>query len=147
MSYLKELLNKRNSIRRYSDKSIDTKLIDELLWAGYGQAKLGRTVPSAGACYPLKLHAIKKEEGFSYFNAPVCIIITVDYERITKRYGRRGYRYAHIEAGHVAQNITLRAIELGLGTVMIGAFRDGRVKKLLKTEYDPLYIIPVGKEV
>lgn len=117
-----------------------------LFWAGYGEAKLGRTVPSAGACYPLRLHSLERGEGINYFDAPNYIVITVDYDKITKRYGERGKRYALLEAGHVAQNIVLQAIELGLATVMIGAFRDGKIKRILETDNDPLYIIPVGKE-
>lgn len=77
--------------------------------------------------------------------APIDIIIAADYGRTTGHYGQRGMRYVHMEAGHVGQNISLQAIALGLGTVMIGAFEDRQVKEVLGIEEEPLYIIPVGK--
>jgi SagB-type dehydrogenase family enzyme len=47
--------------------------------------------------------------------APVIFVITAEYERITRKYGERGVRYAHIEVGHVGQNIFLQAGAVGLG--------------------------------
>ncbi len=79
--------------------------------------------------------------------APADIIITAVYEQTTGRYGQRGLRYVHMEAGHVGQNISLQAVSLGLGTVMVGAFNDAMVKEImvLQKNEEPLYIIPLGK--
>ena len=81
--------------------------------------------------------------------APLDIVITAIYERTTGRYGDRGIRYVHMEAGHAAQNIYLQAVALNLGTVVIGAFYDNPVKEILELADDetPLYIIPVGRMV
>lgn len=78
--------------------------------------------------------------------APISIVTTVEYSRITSRYGQRGIRYAHTEVGHVGENIYLQAEALGIGTVAIGAFSDGMVSKCLSLpkEHEPLYIMPVG---
>ena len=77
--------------------------------------------------------------------APISFIVTAIYERTTGRYGERGIRYVHIEVGHVGQNIYLQAETLGLGTVVIGAFYDDKVKNAFDIAEEPLYIIPVGK--
>ena len=79
--------------------------------------------------------------------APVSIVITSVYERVTQRYGDRGEIYAHIEVGHVAQNIYLQVESLGLGTVIIGAFEDEEFKQILNLEEgeEPLVILPVGR--
>ncbi len=79
--------------------------------------------------------------------APVVIVITAVYERTTGHYGQRGIRYVHMEAGHVGQNISLQAVSLGFGTVMVGAFHDDKVKEVLSLHRneEPLYIIPVGR--
>ena len=145
-SGLEELLKKRNSVRKYQSVPVSKDDLDKLLWAGYGKTPIGRTVPSAGACYPLKLYLVEKSDNFNYFDAPNYIVIAADYSRITKRYGDRGYRYTYMEAGHVAQNITLKAIELDLATVMVGAFNDKKIKGQLNINEEPIYIIPVGKE-
>ncbi len=77
--------------------------------------------------------------------APASIVIAADYERTCGRYGQRGTRYVHMEAGHAGQNISLEAVALNLGTVMVGAFDDKSVKEILVIEEEPLYIIPTGK--
>jgi len=78
--------------------------------------------------------------------APLNIVIAAVYERTTVRYGERGTRYVHMEVGHAGQNIYLQATALGLGTVVVGAFEDVEVQKILRLPEDhkPLYIIPVG---
>jgi SagB-type dehydrogenase family enzyme len=76
------------------------------------------------------------------------IIIAAVYDRTTKKYGERGVRYVHMEAGHAAQNIYLQASALDLGMVTIGAFSDDRVKEIVGMSEDesPLYVIPVGRK-
>ena len=77
----------------------------------------------------------------------VSIVFTAIYERTTQQYGDRGIRYVHMEVGHAAQNVYLQAVALGLGTVVIGAFRDDQVSEILKLSKNeqPLYIMPVGR--
>ncbi len=175
---LEEALNKRRSIRDFSETGLELDKISQLLWAGQGitQKISGyRTSPSAGALYPLDLFLIKEDGAYHYqpvghrlerlirddirkelskscldqsfvSEAPVSIIITAVYERTTVKYGERGIRYVHMEAGHSCQNILLQATALGLGAVPVGAFYDDSIKKLLDlpTYYTVLYVIPVG---
>ncbi|MCM8772129.1 MAG: SagB/ThcOx family dehydrogenase [Candidatus Omnitrophica bacterium] len=79
-------------------------------------------------------------------NAPIVIVIAGVFERTTSRYGKRGERYVFMEVGHVGQNIHLQAESLGLGTVMIGAFEDEKVKKVLGINEDVFYLCPVGRK-
>ncbi|MHC1728291.1 MAG: SagB/ThcOx family dehydrogenase [Syntrophobacteraceae bacterium] len=80
-------------------------------------------------------------------HAPVTIAICAVYERIRRKYGERGIRYVFMEAGHAAQNVHLQAVPLNLGTVVIGAFHDDKVKEALglAAHEDPLYLMPVGR--
>ena len=79
--------------------------------------------------------------------APIVLIIAADYERTTRVYGDRGFRYVHMEVGHVAQNVYLMATSLGLGTVSVGAFYDDEVRKILKIDEYPLLLMPVGRKI
>jgi len=85
----------------------------------------------------------------SIARCPVDMVICAIHPRTAYRYGRRGERYVHMEVGHVGQNVSLQAVALGLGTVMVGAFEDEEVQKALKLEeqFKPLYIIPIGLPV
>ncbi len=134
-----------------------------------------RAAPSAGALYPLELYALTKDGLYHYISeghklenlsdkdlrggltdavlgqrsvasGALDIVICAVYERVTSKYGQRGVRYVHIEAGHAAQNIHLQAVVLDLGSVPIGAFNDDAVKKCLSlpAACEPLYIISIG---
>ncbi len=79
--------------------------------------------------------------------AAVVLVITAVPERIRPRYRDRSERYIHMEAGHIAQNIHLQAVSLGLGSVPVGAFDDEAVHRILGLEptvEQAIYLIPVG---
>jgi SagB-type dehydrogenase family enzyme len=78
--------------------------------------------------------------------APAIIVISVVDKRTTVKYGSRGIRYIHMEAGHASQNLLLQAVVLGLAGATVGAFDDERLHKLLNLadEERPLIIHPVG---
>lgn len=78
--------------------------------------------------------------------APLSIIITAEYSRITAKYGGRGVRYAMIEAGHVGQNLFLQAEALNLKAGIVGAFHDKQLIEVMQTpaSHEPLLIMPVG---
>jgi len=134
-----------------------------------------RTAPSAGATYPLATYLVTAEGVFLYDaeqhalvprrredvrsalaaaalgqssvrEAPASVVFAAIYERTTGRYGSRGHRYVHMEAGHAAQNVHLQAVALGLVSVPLGAFDDERVAEVLGLgrEEHALYIIPMG---
>lgn len=158
---LNECIYHRKSVRNFQEQGIELVKISQILWAAQGIKNNHRTIPSAGATYPLELYLTYKKKGLFYFNfkknilkqiididisnilaksalnqmfiynAPINIIICADYSRTCIRYGNRGFRYVHIEVGHCAQNIHLEAVALDLGSVPIGAFKDEEVKKVL----------------
>jgi SagB-type dehydrogenase family enzyme len=78
--------------------------------------------------------------------APLNLVITAEYSRIMGKYGKRGVRYAMIEAGHIGQNIFLQAQAMGLAAGIVGAFEDDKVIKVMgiKETHKPLLVMPVG---
>ncbi|KPJ64944.1 hypothetical protein AMJ44_11780 [candidate division WOR-1 bacterium DG_54_3] len=134
-----------------------------------------RAAPSAGALYPLQIYVVKKDGVFRYIpdghklvqlseedkrpslvraslgqsfirEAPVDIVISANFAITHAKYGARAFRYVCMEIGHVAENIHLQVVALGLVSVPIGAFWDDVVKKTidLPDNQDPLYIISIG---
>jgi SagB-type dehydrogenase family enzyme len=81
-------------------------------------------------------------------NAAATLLFAAVYARTASKYGQRAERYVHMEAGHAAQNVSLEATALGLGTVTVGAFEDDRVLRVatLPESHDPIYLLPVGRK-
>lgn len=67
---------------------------------------------------------------FVLASAVTFIWIAVPY-RMTWRYGQRGYRYMHLDAGHVCQNLYLSAEAIECGVCAIAAFSDKDMNRLL----------------
>ena len=84
----------------------------------------------------------------SILKAPASIVFCAIYSRTTDKYGSRGIRYVHMEVGCAAQNVSLQAISIKMGTVAIGAFDDKAVQSelTLPSEEEPLLIMPIGKK-
>jgi SagB-type dehydrogenase family enzyme len=93
-----------------------------------------------------RLHGAAFEQG-CVGSSPITIVLTARFERSTKKYADRGYRYTYMEGGAICQNIYLQAGALQLGTVAVGAFNDEALNKLLGIDglsEAALLIMPVG---
>ena len=80
--------------------------------------------------------------------AALCIALVAVFPRVAFKYGERAYRFALLEAGHIAQNVLLAAVADGLGAVPIGGFQDSAVCSLLQVdgcEEAPLYFVVAGR--
>jgi SagB-type dehydrogenase family enzyme len=160
---LEETLACRHSVRAFADRRMPEEALGQLLWAAQGISRSGqrRTVPSAGALYPLEVYAatpdylahyrpkghalrvLRREDVRAVLahaawdqrfveQAPVVVVLTCVPHRIEVKYGRlRGARYLAMEAGHAAQNVLLQAEALGMAGVPVGAFDDSRVDAAL----------------
>ncbi len=80
-------------------------------------------------------------------DSALILVISAVYERTTSKYGRRGIRYVHMEAGHAAQNVLLSATAQGIGATPVGAFDDAALAEIAEFsgEERPLYLIPLGR--
>ncbi len=135
-----------------------------------------RAAPSAGATYPVALFVVAPAGVYRYEpsehrlrrvvsgdvrerlqtaaddqscvgESRVCLVLAAQPDAIAARYGRRrGWRYALLEAGHVAENILLQAAALGLVGVPVGAFEDRQVADVLGLPpgVHPVYLLPIG---
>ena len=159
---LEQAISSRRSRRDFLPKTLTLEQIGQLTWVAQGQDTRSRyrTVPSAGATYPLELFIMTGDGLFHYLPAkhsldklidqdlraalasaalgqdfikaaPLTLVFAAQFTRTTGRYGQRGIRYVYMEAGHAAQNVHLQAEALGLGSVAVGAFDDASVSKVL----------------
>jgi SagB-type dehydrogenase family enzyme len=78
----------------------------------------------------------------------VTVFWAAELERMYYRYGERGYRYLHLDAGHACQNLYLAAESVGCGACAIAAFGDEAVNEALGLDGEnrfEVYIATVGK--
>jgi SagB-type dehydrogenase family enzyme len=174
---LLDTMSRRGSVRDLSAEPLSDRQLAALLWAAQGvSAPSGaRTVPSAGALYPLETYVVTPSDVLRYVPGTASVELRVDSQaksrvaaaigdvpasgayaivvitgvpaRITGKYDERGIRYMWMEAGHAAQNLLLAAAALGLGAVAVGAFDDAGIARALglSEQEIPLYLIPVGR--
>lgn len=79
----------------------------------------------------------------------VTFIWTAVVHRMTWRYGERGYRYMHLDAGHVCQNLYLSAENIDAGVCAIAAFNDNDLNGILGIDGDnqfSIYLAALGKK-
>jgi len=165
-----QALSKRRSVRQFTGQQLKLSQIGQLAWAGQGitePVRGLRTAPSAGAIYPITLY-FATQDGLFVYNAAehsleqtsnldvrgrlaathaACNILIAGSERkLAAKFRGEANKYMLLEAGHIAQNIQLQAVCLGLGSVSIGGFDARGINKVCKLSrnIEPLYIISVG---
>ena len=168
---LDRALRQRKSIRDFQAKPISQGQLSYLLWASTGIQRIEegyafRTVPSAGALYPIETYLVvnnvrKLQAGVYHYSvrnhqleeleqggfqqaiaaaalgqqmcasAAAVFIWSAVFERCKWKYGQRAYRYIYLDAGHIAENLSLAAVSLNLGSCEIGALYDDHVNAII----------------
>lgn len=88
-------------------------------------------------------------QGFVALSAAT-FIWSADVGRMAWRYGERGYRYLHLDAGHVCQNLYLAAESIGCGACAIAAFDDDEMNNIIGIDGEEefvIYVATVGKKI
>ena len=121
---LVDVIKKRHSVRKYQTKDVPDELIKEII-------ELAKEAPSAGGLQAYKT-IITREKVTHQTNAPVFIVLCADSEKSGRRYGNRGRKlYCIQDATILGAYIQLIAVDRGLSSVWIGAFREDKVSKML----------------
>jgi len=84
------------------------------------------------------------------FNSAVTFAWVAIPERTTWRYGNRGYRYIHLDAGHVCQNLYLLAESINCGVCAIAAFDDDLANDALHLDGENafvIYLASLGRQI
>lgn len=146
----KELLLKRESTRNYIDKKVEREKIIECIEAG-------RVAPSACNAQPWKFIIVDEDSkvkelskciydpviGMNKFalQAPAFIIAVREKRNLTSKIGEivKKKDFTSLDMGMAVENICLYATYIGLGTCIIGWFKEKGIRKILN--------IPKDKEV
>ncbi|MHB9070713.1 MAG: nitroreductase family protein [Sedimentisphaerales bacterium] len=159
---LEQLIAARRSVREFTDEQVKINQLSQLCFAAQGitdKEKKLRAAPSAGAIYPMQVHAVMPDGLYLYDpaahtlikklstdirpmlfvasfrqqvvqKAPCTIIISGSARKIEAKYRGKGERFITLEAGHIAQNLHLQAVAEGLGSVPIGSFDSKSVARI-----------------
>ncbi|UCF11786.1 MAG: nitroreductase family protein [Thermoplasmatales archaeon] len=147
---LKETIQKRYSVRSFSDKKPSSDIISEII-------KYAHLAPSAGNLQARDFIIvdnieIKKELSRAALDqefiveAPINIVVCANLNRISP-YGARGKElYCIQDSAAAVEHILLLAVDNGLGTCWVGAFNENEASKILNlpTHVRPVAIIPIG---
>ncbi len=82
--------------------------------------------------------------------AAVVFVHTAVFQRSKWKYKQRAYRYIYIDAGHIAENLALATVALGLGSCHIGAIFDDEANKIISVDgkkESVIYLTVVGKPI
>jgi nitroreductase len=132
---LKDALEGRRSVRRYSDRPVSREDIVALLEAA-------ETAPSAGNLRAREYYVVTSPEmrlalSVAAFGqehiaaAPVVVVVCADPARSGRRYGERGQIYSIQDAAAATTCLILAAFDLGLGSCWTGAFDDAMAREVL----------------
>ncbi len=137
-----ELINQRQSVRKYTDKPVEKEKIEQLI-------KAVHIAPSACNSQPWKFIIADEPElknqlaettfsktiSFNKFavQAPVIAVLVIERAKLIARIGGsvKNQEYPEYDAGIAAAYFCLQAAELGLGTCIIGWFDGKKIKQLL----------------
>lgn len=148
MMTLNGLITSRRSIRDYLDKEVEKKhivqIIDAAIWA-----------PSAGNLQLLHYVVIQNKKTLDKIKlfapgmpktAPSCIAICVDIKEAETKGGALIRKSIPIDAGLAAQNILLKAYELGIGSCVVKSYNEKSINQILKLpeKVTALIIITLG---
>ncbi len=141
MNFL-ELVTNRQSVRKYLEKRVEREKIERCLEAA-------RLSPSACNSQPWKFIVVDKPElrekvakatfskvvSFNRFalSAPVLVVVVSENRNLAAKFGGmvKNIPYYLIDIGIAAEHFCLQATEEGLGTCMIGWFKEKEIKDLL----------------
>ncbi len=142
-STFQDLVGRRQSTRKFTDQEVDIVNIKKCIEAA-------RLAPSACNSQPWKFHVISEpvlrqkiaestlQKGIALnrfaLETPVLVVVTASKGNLKTKVGQMisGLPYYLIDVGIAAEHFCLQAAEVGLGTCMIGWFKEKIIKAELK---------------
>ena len=145
------VLQARHSVRAYADTPVEEEKLDKILEAV-------NLAPSAGNLQALEVYIVTSadqreqlvsaasEQAF-LAQAPVVLVFCAHAARSAGKYGQRGTELYCLQDVTIACTYAmLSATALGLSTVWVGAFDEGKVSEIINAPkvHRPVAMLPVG---
>ncbi len=160
---LMEALDKRMSIRDYSDKQIPEQVLSNLLWAAWGynrEDKKKRTAPSAMNKQEISIY-LAKADGLYLYDAETHGLIKLSGDDIRKETGKQSFVNSaplnlifvadmkkqssltsiYANTGFISQNVYLYCASEGLGGVVRGWFDEDELHQAMQLGEDQKAIL------
>ena len=134
-----EIVEKRYSVRKFSDRPVEKEKIDKIL-------EMGRLAPTGVNWQPQRL-LVMEGEGIEKFKKCTFFVfgaqagILVCYDKNVSWTSDWGGNIGNIDASMVLSTMMYAAEEQGLGTIVIGGYNEDRLRELFKM---PDYLMPVA---
>ena len=142
----------RRSIRKYEDKAVTEEQVKELLWAASNAPSWKNLQPSRyfvamGEARDAVADMLPEFNKNNVQNAPVLIVSCVKkgtsgFDREGNAVTHLGDGYLHFDNGLAVQNICLAALDMGLGTLIMGLYDEKAIRAYFEID-DTLEIVCV----
>ncbi len=156
---LYEAIKARRSVRRFKDNEIEEDTLMRILDSA-------RYAPTGGNLQPWEFILVRDKEqkqrlvDYTYtgyeaqpgneqkwiLEAPVVIVVCVDFKRTCARYGEPGKKIAIMDTSAAIQNMLLAAVEEGVESCWVSGFDVQKIAEVvaLPKSIEPLALLPIG---
>lgn len=154
-----EAIQRRKSIRKFTDKPVSEEHLRKILDAG-------RLAPTGGNMQPWEFIIIKNKDRIKAIvettfvgadrtgsrkqtwieTAPLVIAVCANPTRTIAKYGEFGREVVIMDVAAAIENMLLAATSLGLATCWVSGFHKDALAKVLETpeHIEPLAVLPLG---
>jgi nitroreductase len=130
---LEQAILERRSIRRFTDQPVEKEKLEALLKAAIWAPTAGNIQPWVFVCVqePKMVKKIRAVSPGMLWSTSAVICVCSDQQKAAAAAGKGGPTLALFDSAMAAQNILLRAHDLGLGSCVIRSFNPAAVRELL----------------
>ena len=138
------IIRKRTSVRKFSDKKLEQVKLDKILEAG-------RLAPTAKNAQPFKIYVINSEDGLikidnasrCRYGAKTVLIVCGNKD---EAYHKGEYSTYEMDSCIVATHMMLEATNIEVDNIWIESFDETILRKEfnIPSEYIPVCLIPLG---
>lgn len=142
-----EVIEKRYSVRKYSEKPVEKEKLDKVLNAG-------RIAPTAGNSQRQRILVVQSKDALErmhtctpcHFDAPVVLLVCYTRNENPRKGEWSNGDFGRVDASIVLTHMMLQAADLGLGSCWVGMYKQELLRECfnIPDRYEILSIMPIG---